>query len=364
MHYTSLVYQGILFETAPSALSTNSLIVKSVPVAGDKYQKTGNLFMNRISKYLLRSLHDQAKRGSSVACETIAKLYYVGLGLPKDELNAMLWQNISGYDALDLGDQVLTKKTLLSVLKEHINRACSSSEMYLPTAEYQNFMLKVSKDATEKNFDIYAVYKNCQHTTQLVSVFLSYIKQGKERSYTKCVDFTYQGSSLFPKVLPLNCFGSSEKFYVIRGKLKTDKDLDLKSLVDQWISLDLDRLDEIAREKIDMNSPFLKWMKTYREKNGQAQLYLAEFSKIKKPSQKAREKAESAKQLIDAFEKKRLQHRELRRNARSEAKANDPATKFSVRIEEFFCATKDGAEILYPNVDKTRITKKLKSLGF
>jgi hypothetical protein len=359
------VYSGILFETAPSTISTQSLIVKSVPVAGDKYQKTGNNFMHRISKNLLRSLYDQAKRGSSVACENISKLYYVGLGLPKDSLNAMLWFNIAGYDALEFRDQRITKKTLLSALKEHINKSCEVSGMYIPSTDYLRFMVNIAKDINEKSYDIYAVYKNCQHDTQLVSVFLAYLKKGKERTFSKCVDFTFQGNSLFPKVLPQHCFGSSDKLYVLKGKLKLkDAVGDQKNLIDQWINLDLDRLDEIAREKTDINSPYLHWMKKYREKNGLAQLYLAEFSKLAKPNAKALEKAESARQLVEAFERKRLAHRELRRNARAEAKANDPSTKFFVKIDQMFCAAKDGTEIIYPNVDKTRVMKKLKSLGF
>lgn len=380
-----LVYSGLVFEPISNVMPQNALIAKSLPVSGDRWSQRSNQsnlqsFMFRLSKAHLRSLFEQAKRGNAVACDRISELYQAGLALPKDELNALIWRNLSGYDAVQIGDEVLKKKFMLMVLREHINQCSRYCETYVPTNEYLKFMKSVSDQRIAQqgklkfsgtgivvgssSYDIYAVYKNFGSECQLVSVFLSFFKEKDGKQIHKLVDFTYQGTNLVKKYLPTNAFGSSDSYYVVYGKLEPLKTLttDYNETVSQWIKLDVDRLDDLYRERADMTSPHIKWLNEYRAKNGLAMLYLREFEQNKKPTKKEREKAEAAKKLVAAFEKRRLSNRQLRRDARVAAKEADPCTKFEFVAVDLFIMQNN--QPMFPNVKFDKIQDKLRRLGF
>lgn len=380
-----LVYSGLVYETTSNVMPQNALIAKSLPVSGDRWSQRSNQsnlqsFMFRLSKSHLRNIYDSVKRGGGAACDRVSELYQSGLALPKDELNALIWKNLSGYDAVQIGDEVLKKKFMLKVLREHINQSSRYCEVYVPTTSYLKFMRSVAEQRIAKtgkakftgngivvsscSYDIYAVYKNFGSECQLVSVFLSYqkIKDGKE--IHKLVDFTYQGTNLVKKILPTNAFGGSDNYYVVYGKLEPIKgqSFDYAETVNQWIRLDLDRLDDLYRERADVNSPHIKWLNEYRAKNGLAVLFLNEFKNNPRPTKKDREKAESAQKLIAAFERKRLVNRELRREARVHAKADDPSKKFEFVAVDLFLMQNN--QPMFPNVKFEKIQEKLQRLGF
>lgn len=380
-----LVYTGMVYETTSNVMPPNALIAKSLPVAGDRWSQRSNQsnlqsFIFRLSKAHLRNLYESAKRGNGTACDRISELYQAGLALPKDDLNALIWKNLSGYDAVQVGDEILKKKFMLKVLREHINMSSRYCEVYVPSTSYLKFMQSVAQHhitsqgnakfsgkgivVGANSYDIYAVYKNFGSECQLVSVFLSYQKLKDGKQTHKLVDFTYQGTNLVEKVLPTNAFGSSESYYVVYGKLETIKgvSVDYVETVNQWVRLDLDRLDDLYREKADVNSPYLKWLETYRSKNGLALLFLREFQDNPRPTKKDREKAESAKKLIAAYERKRFANRELRREARALAKAEDPSKKFEFVAVDLFLIKDD--QPMFPNVGYEKIQEKLRRLGF
>lgn len=381
-----LVYSGVVNDLAPNAMPPNALIIKSLAVSGDKWenrsgQSNFKKFMFRISKQYLRTLYAGAERGSAVSCETISDLYMSGLGLPKDKYNGIIWRNLAGYDAVQIGETVFKLKDMLKVLRIHINRNSKLSDVYLTSHEYLSLMTKISEfniselpigtklksvpmlKMKPNLYDVYAVYKNIGNETQLVSVFLSFEKIKEGKPHKKLIDFTYQGSVLVPKTLPLFSFGKNEGYYVVYGKLDYTFDDDYAKRVHDWIRLDVDRLEDVYREKADKNSPHTAWLDQYRHKNGLASLCINEFKHIKRPTKKEIERAASAKRLIEAFEKRRIAHRELRRAARAEAKKIDPLASFQFKaIDLVLCSPE--LELIKPNTTYENIRSKLEKLGF
>lgn len=378
--FRSLIHDGIV-EQCPSQLDDTDFAVR-IPMYGNKYSNRGNgvdfNYLPRLSVSYLKKLYTQVCEGRIPALQRVTKLYRLGLGVPRSDIHSALWSEMPFNGALDLPDgQRVTFADLKYVLKQHLKESFKRSGLYVypvSVVSYYDNIASSIKPVSGKATAATSI-NVCGSDQTFVA---NYICNGENFKLShvvlvgdKFADITYQSivNNYLPRVFDNKLGIRGGKRLAVIGKLSvTDADID--DTVNELISLDLDRLEDIASDEIERTSENKNFIRKYQDLSEKAAAYLQSIASRKKLTKQEIRKRDSAQRLRDEMRNRNKALRQERRDL-EQSLENKPVKNLQFLALEFAVVSgnvnkplRDKDYYRLAAADSKAVLKKLRELGF